>query len=569
MNHQSAIAQIREFISQNNLNAFLVSYTDEYLNEYVPLTCNSRYSLTGFTGSTGDALVTAEKVYLFVDGRYHQQADNEVDKSLVSVVKLDLQTTQREAITDILKQIQEPEVRLGVVSSKLSYQAYNKMTEDFDNLNIIEFEQDPLGSFSQVSNNNWDLWQVPLEISGVSADEKHAKLLENLEECDYFLVTKLEEIAYLSNLRGNEIPFNSSFKAKALISSDKCTIFADIEKIKSLKNLEGMSKYDFKPQSGFKEKIEQIKKENIVCICESSISLSDYRAVEKTGCVIKNLEKSPLSLMKSVKTLSELEHMKDCFLKTDIVMSRIKTWINQEFEKGELISEKDISEGVKRFFEQEGACALSFEPITSVGKNTSIIHYSHPDSDKIVKKGDFILIDCGGYFEGGYATDITRTFLAGADAQATEEQKKVYTTVLKAFLHGLNYPVAEVISGFDIDIAVRGVIDAHPIEGFSFAHGTGHGVGISVHEMPPRISFAQVAKEPLKEGMCFTIEPGFYNESWGGVRLENTVYLSRKDGQFEIKSFAKSNFDAKLVDYSLLSEKEQKWFEDYQKRAIS
>lgn len=147
-------------------------------------------------------------------------------------------------------------------------------------------------------------------------------------------------------------------------------------------------------------------------------------------------------------------------------------------------------------------------------------------------------------------------FLPEIKKQMTKN-KKVYTTVLKAFLNALNFNINNLTTGFDIDKAARDIININPIEGFSFAHGTGHGVGICVHESPPGISPAETAKKTLNTGMVFTIEPGLYNSEWGGVRLENTVTVIEENDKKTIQSLAKSSFDERLIDFTMLDAKEK------------
>ena len=166
------------------------------------------------------------------------------------------------------------------------------------------------------------------------------------------------------------------------------------------------------------------------------------------------------------------------------------------------------------------------------------------------------MIDCGAYYEGGLATDITRVFVKG---EPSDLQKQVYTTVLKAFLRAYNIELKDNISGFDIDSSVRKFFEENAPQGFVFNHGLGHGIGINVHEAPPSLSVGEIAKTPLKENMCFTIEPGLYNAEFFGVRLENSCYL--KNGK--IKSFVHVPYEKKLIDYSMLSGQEQKWLNEF------
>ena len=167
------------------------------------------------------------------------------------------------------------------------------------------------------------------------------------------------------------------------------------------------------------------------------------------------------------------------------------------------------------------------------------------------------MIDCGAYYDGGLATDITRVFVKGKPSYL---QMRVYTTVLKAFLNAFNTKISANTSGFDIDAGVRILFDKNPIEGFVFNHGLGHGIGVSVHEYPPNLSCNELAKVKLKENMCFTIEPGLYNKDYFGVRLENSCYL--KNGK--IQSFVHMGYEKKLIDYELLSEQEKEWLKDFE-----
>jgi Xaa-Pro aminopeptidase len=568
--NQEIINKLRNFMTDEGLDCMLVPSTDEYLNEYVDIDLNSRYYVTGFTGSTGDALVTSDKIYLFVDGRYHQQSDNEVKSDVVTVVKLNPNETQTNVIIGKISENIKQCKTLGIISSKINCANYLKLDEVLSPLKIKikQYDFDPVESFAKISKNPKTLTirKIPSEISGETAEKKLNRVIDSLAElnADCILLTKPEEVAWLTNLRSDEIPFSSSFKAKAVINKQKCIIFTDADIKKYLEN-----GFELRPKDGFQESLSSLKYQGIkIGIDINSINLFSYELIKKTGNNPVNLTTNPVALMKAIKNRSELFHIKEIFLKTDIVVSRVQAWLNQSLDKNGKITEKQLSEQVKKYFKEEGAYGLSFEVIASGGKNTSIVHYTNPSCKKTIKKGDLVLLDCGAYFEGGYATDITRTFLAGTKVKASKKQKKIYTTVLKAFLNGLNHPVNTELSGYDIDNKVRKIINENPNKGFVFSHGTGHGVGISVHEDPPRISFAQSAKAKLEAGMCFTIEPGIYNPDWGGVRLENTVYLSEEKGKKKIISLSKSAFDEKLIDYSMLNDQEKEWLNEYQHGAI-
>lgn len=555
-------------MAQKNLDFFFVNSTDKYLNEYNNLENNSRYLITGFTGSTGEALVHKDKAYLFVDGRYHKQADDEVDHSLVSVYKLKLAQAQREGIVETIKDNASNKVRIGIVSSKVGVYFYEKLIEGLQGLDfeIIEYSKDPIKNIVDfsASKESYSIRKVPIHISGMGIEKKLSHLSQKMHDTDIFVITKLEEIAYLTNLRSNQILFNSSFGARAVFDKEKLYIFCNTNHIdQDIIDFCGTN-IVFKEEDDFEEFIPSTYNEQNIALVKKSASLDILRVLEKTNNNIIELASSPIAEMKSIKNRQELVHIIESFYKTDNVVQETISWLNNRIDKDINTSEKDVAKKVKELFKEQGAISLSFDVLLSSGQNTAIIHYTHPDPNKFIQKGELVLLDCGGYFEGGYATDITRTWIAGNNAIATDEQKRVYTTVLKAHLRALNLNITPDTTGFDIDKAARDIINKENIENFSFAHGTGHGVGISVHEFPPGVSSSELSKQPLVAGMCFTIEPGLYNNNWGGVRLENTVALLDEEGELKIESLSKVPFDEKLIDFPMLDDKEKKWLEIFQ-----
>jgi Xaa-Pro aminopeptidase len=558
-------------MEKEGLDFFLANSTDEYLNEYNPLEQNSRYHLCGFTGSTGEILVSAKNAYLFVDGRYHKQADEEVDKKFITVAKLNLGQSQRDGVVEILKKKSLEGQKIGIVTSKTGLNFYKKLKEETKDLSLefIFYQKDPVSEF--VNNlKEYFIRAVPLSIAGVSTEEKLTKLAEKIEETDIFVITSIEEIAYLTNLRSNQTLFSSSFKAKAIFDKKKLFVFCDTDFVnEQIKAFTGQNVIFLSEKYFENFVLNNYKDKNITIGMNFSLTnLETYLCMEKTGNKIIEIEENPVALMKSVKNQQEIDHLMECFEKSDRVVKKTIKFLNEKLEKEEQISEKALSDKVKEFFVLEKAYGLSFEVLLSSGKNTAVVHYTHPNPQKYIKKGDFVLLDCGGYYEGGYATDITRTFLAGQAEKTDNLQKKVYTIVLKAFLNAYNMEITGITTGFDIDKKARDIIEANKIKGFSFSHGTGHGVGIGVHEYPPSISPSELSKKPIATGMCFTIEPGIYNDNWGGVRLENTVVLIKEKWNLKLKTLSKVPFDEKLVDFDMLNELEKEWFFDFQKEDL-
>ena len=594
INQENIIEKTRIFMKKEKINFLIVFSTDKYLNEYVDLNENARYILTGFSGSTGDALVTPKDVFLFVDGRYHLQADEEVNKNLITVVKVGMDKSPQIALYEKIAELSDHAAKIGIISKKMGCGGFRKLLDILSekNGNIKEFDFDPVMKFAGVKKSEKinELRDIPTEISGLSAEEKLDLIIKNNHEnnIDVLVITKLEEIAYLCNLRGNEIPYSSSFKAKAVINSEKCFVFTDLRRItpEIRKKLGNRFIFD---ENDFLKDLENLSEPVNIGFDLNSMTLSDCRKLERFKHRLIEVKDSPIALMKSVKNIQELEHIQECFLKTDIVINRAISWLNQNLEHGVSVSEKDFSDKIKSLFFEEGAVGLSFETIAASGKNTAFIHYTKADPEKFIQPGELVLLDCGAYFKGGYATDITRTFLAKIkETSASAKQKEIYTRVLKAFLHGINYDLQESTTGFDIDKKVRDIISQDKPEGFNFSHGTGHGVGISVHESPPRLAPSEVSQTKLLTGMCFTIEPGLYCDDWGGVRIENTVVITPAPQGNELQkppakqssasafstpasqiiSLTKTKFDDNLINYDLLTEQEKIWLEKYKKQEI-
>ena len=298
--------------------------------------------------------------------------------------------------------------------------------------------------------------------------------------------------------------------------------------------------------------LTQTQLAELLNVSKSCINAYDYRLV---GDKLKILQDSPIKLMKSVKTNDEISHYIGAFKRTDMAVKAIREYI----ENNDNISEYDIAVQLEKEFKRFGAKSLSFKSIVAKDKNSALAHYSKCSKDEILTDGSLVLIDCGAYYEQGLATDITRVFVKG---KPSDLQRKVYTTVLKMFLNAYNYKPSsdEQFVGYNIDSLARKIYSENEIEGFVFNHGLGHGIGVSVHEYPPNLSKNEMAKVEIKNNMCFTIEPGLYNEKHFGVRLENSCYM--KDGK--ITSFVHMNYEKKLIDFSMLNELEKEWLKEFE-----
>lgn len=479
---------MQNLLQSLGIDYLLVNSTNEYLVEYSSLSENARYTLTGFSGSTGDALVTKDGIYLFVDGRYHTQADLEAGGN-ITVIKLELSQKQ----DDEIKKLLEPDKILGIVAKKVS----QARLEEFEGYNIKLLDKDPINDFT----------------------EPHSKPVQACEPKEFnpketMYITNLEEVSYLTGLRDFSKDCSSKAYAKLLIKDGKRILNPDI-KI-----------YDEK-----------------IIIDKNSINAYDYAQ-------IKNPVSKPslIKKIKSVKGDDEIEAYIKAFERTDKAVMAIREFI----ESNNNLSEYDIATKLREEFIRYGAKSLSFNSIVAINQNSALAHYSKNSKEIKLTEGSLVLIDCGAYYETGLATDITRVFVKG---KPNRLQKEVYTIVLKAFLNAYHFNAK---TGFEIDELAHKVLD-NKINGFTFGHGLGHGIGINVHEAPPALNKSEIAHTEILDNMCYTIEPGLYNPEHFGVRLENSCY--RKDGKN--CSFTKMGYEGKLIDFSILTSKEQEWLKEF------
>lgn len=483
-----------QILDQLNIDYLLVNSTNEYLVEYSELSENARYTLTGFSGSTGDALITKDKIYLFVDGRYHIQADQEA-KEEITVIKLQLGEKQDDKIRELI----EPNKVLGIVSKKVS----QARLESFNGLNIKLISEDPINNFTEAHTSDY-----------VKAFEP--KVMDT--GCASF-ITNLEEVSYITGLRDFSKDYSAKIWAKLFIDENGQKLLTkDYEKF--------LASYS----------------EEII-VDKASISAYDYALIKKP------IHKpSEIKLLKSVKTEEEIEAYKTAFANTDKAVNAIREYI----EANDNLSEYDIATKLREEFIRYGAKSLSFKSIVAINQNSALAHYSKSSKDIRLKEGDLVLIDCGAYYKSGLATDITRVFVKGTP---NELQKQVYTQVLKAFLNCYN---SNLSTGYKLDSIAHKILD-NSIEGFTFSHGLGHGIGINVHEAPPANNQTEIAKQEFKDNMCYTIEPGLYNSEHFGIRLENSCY--RKNDKNV--SFTQMGFEGKLIDFDILSEQEKEWLKEF------
>ena len=566
MNFSKNLKSFQKFLMASGADFALIFSNDGFLKECSCLNSNARYLLSGFTGTAGDMLVSEDEAFLFVDGRYHIQVDEQTDKSCITPVKLLMGERRNEKIAEILKNKKCNHPKIALSSAKISEKNFEILKKDLSDLTpeFLLWEEDFVCKkfATNTPKNVYKVWQAGIKCVGKTTQKK-LKGLRKYEK-DYLLVFANDEVCYLSNIRSDQNPYSSSLSAFALIGGGAVQIFCEKKCIPEAL-LTSSKELIFRDFSEFGKITDKIKS-NIFYEPEKTPLYYVQKLLEK-GKSLKTLNSSPIAKMKSVKNKAEMEYIRECYKKSDIALNQAIKYLNEKISLNKKITCGDFMNKLFELQKTQGVIGLSFSPIFALNERSAVIHCTEYDKNAEIKQGDLILLDYGVYFKGGYATDMTRTFAAGGKYD-NELMKKVYTTVLKAFLNTLNYPVTKDTTFFDLDKKARDIIKRSRIKGFNFNHGTGHGIGLNVHEMPPVLSPSKLAQKKLKAGMVFSVEPGMYKEGTGGVRLENSVCTIKTTKGTEIKTLTNLPFDEKLIILDMLTTKEKQWLNDYQAGAL-
>jgi Xaa-Pro aminopeptidase len=560
---KSNIEKIKKLMTERGLDGLYVSSFDPFLNEYVPLQDNHRFYVTNFTGSMAEVLIPVNgKVRLYVDGRYHEQADLEVDAAEIDVQKIgsDSSTTE-ELIRDIqklnMKKVgyEADRTSLGYLK-RLSLASQETVPLETGELGkVVSFE--PLSALAEVT-------LVPREQRGRDTLETPRALFKS--EHESMFVTALDSIAWITNCRGFHLPFLSSFYAKSLVTKEKVYVFVTGDTPLSAKaKKETGIEWVVVPFSELSKELERLQ--NTLHLKEVSydpgmINSADFSMLMNVfGSELLKEKAGGLFDFQSIKEPVEIQQMDASFRKADQAIFNTIKWVKESIKNGKRITELDLYHETTKKYKAQGAVELSFNTISGVGPNASIIHYGNPSDEVVIKDSDMILLDSGGYFEGGWATDTTRTFFASS-GKPDPKMIEMYTLVLKGLLACQTAVFPEGTRGVVLDGITRNPLRK---KGYDYNHGTGHGVGIHVHEPGPRLS--SISTAPMKLGHAVSIEPGIYIPGFGGVRLENIVYVEKHPqykGMLRFRPFVYIGFDPVLIDLSLLNDEEKQILEDYE-----
>lgn len=555
------VEKLRGYMKKKKLDAFIIPSNDPHMSEYTPAHWQCRQWISGFNGSAGTAVVTLEKAALWTDSRYFLAAGQQLEGTPFTLMKDGLPDTP--SIGTWLAETLSENAKAGIDGS-LCTPAMQKMLESELSPRGISAElcEDP---FNEVWNNRPELptdkIEVhPLKYAGESAADKIHRLLGKAREngCDAMLLTALDEIAWTLNLRGNDVECNPVFVSYLLLSDRQNVLFVNPAKVSDeVREHLSLSGVETMPYTAVADAVKNLH------ACRTMIS-------NKANCAIKSLFNdgecvimpSIAEEMKAVKNSAEIAGFHSAMLRDGVAMVTFLSRLKSEVKKG--ITEM----GVDRLLtslraEQELYRGLSFATIAAYDAHGAIVHYEADEhSDVKLEPHGFILIDSGAQYSDG-TTDITRTISLG---NPTEEEKKIYTLVLKGHIALSECVFPDGASGTQIDCAARYAMWQHFL---NYGHGTGHGVGsyLNVHEGPHQIRMNYMPA-PLRAGMTVTDEPGIYCEGKFGVRTENTLLIVPA-GESQFGKFLKFEpltlcpIDTAPIDLGLMTDKELQWLNDY------
>lgn len=553
------IQNVKAFMQDNNLDAFYVSSFDPFLNEYVPMDDCQRYYVTGFNGSVAETLFYKdEKVRLYVDGRYHEQADLQVDLNEVEVVKVAQNQSITSAMLNDVKKLKPSNI--GIESARTSLKHFEELK---DLTKVESFNGDIDKVIQSNANKEYNpIKHIEAKYRGPNTKEKLERI--NLNSDEAYFVSAIDSVSWISNCRGYHLPHLSSILAKGLVLKDRVVLFKD-DSIELDASVAENKEVEFHSLDKMESILSDLHKQyslSEVKYQSSMLNANDYQILLSvfTNSVLKS-DANGLIPFQSIKTADELQVIEDSFERSNKAVFNTIKWVKESMAKGESISERDIYNTTTKMYQAEGAVEQSFNTISGAGANGSIMHYGDPKADRKIVTEDMILLDSGGYYEGGFATDKTRTFMA-SDVEGTAKHKEIYTLVLKGTLGLQNAIFPEGTTGAHIDALARTPMYRF---GYDFAHGTGHGVGIHVHESGVRIS--SKSTQPMLAGQVVSIEPGIYIPGFGGVRLENIACVEKHpefEGFLRFRNFTWIGFEPLLIDENLLNEQEKTWLKEYE-----
>ena len=569
------LEKLRGLMNASGIDYYVIPTEDFHASEYVGDYFQAREYISGFTGSAGTLLVGREFAGLWTDGRYFLQAAQQLEGSGIELMKMGVEGVP--SLVEYLKAHLTADMTLGFDGRCVSAGFVEELKEVLDGTEIrIVYEKDLVGEMweDRPALSRKPAWFLEDENCGMSRREKIANVREEMKKkgAESLLLTSLDDIAWLFNMRGNDIAYNPVVLSFCIITEKQVRLFIQKGSLNAEQEIQFVM--DGILLDGYLKVYDYVKtlQTESIWLNDQKTSYALMENLPKDIKIIKGM--TPVAYTKCVKNKKEQENMRCAHLKDGVAMTKFMHWLKTNAGKTAM-TEISVAECVRDFRKaQKGFVEESFTTISGYGPHGAIIHYhATPESNAEIKPEGLLLVDSGGqYLEG--TTDITRTFAMGP---VTEEEKRHFTTVLRGNLRLGAVKFKEGCTGENLDMMAR-----QPLweEGLDYNHGTGHGIGfvLNVHETPARINWkgrpGYGENDPFKPGMIVSNEPGFYREGAHGIRLENLVLCREAEvteyGRFlNFETLTIVPFDLDAVDVTLLDCKEKQLLNDYHSRVYN
>lgn len=564
---------LRKLMLDEGISMYIIPTSDYHDSEYIGDYFRAREFMSGFTGSAGTLLVSLTEAKLWTDGRYFLQAADQLINTSVDLMKMGEEgvPTLSEYIKDNIKEGETIGFDGRVFSCASGKQiesaaqaAGAHIRFDLDLVDRIWTDRPAISANKVI--------ELDISLTGRSSSDKLADIREKMSlcHCDYHILTSLDDIAWVLNMRGNDVTCNPVFLSYMIICPDKVVLFANTEVFEEHKSYLASINCEVLPYNDIYTYVTGLERGASILIDEAKLNYSLF-------CILDNLyelknEPNPSTLMKSCKNSTETDNLRKCNITDGVAMVRFLHWLDQNVSSG-TITEISAADKLEEFrAEGAGYMELSFETISGYNAHGAIIHYEPtPETDIPVEPHGFLLVDSGAQYMNG-TTDITRTIAVGP---LTEEMKHHYTTVLRSNLNLAAARFKEGCTGANLDILARGPFwDEYE----DYNHGTGHGVGyfLNVHEGPQSFHYNTARKStltPLAEGMVITDEPGIYIEGKYGIRIENDLLclkdLSNEYGHFmRFEALTLCPIDLRPINWNEMTRKEINSLRAYHERVV-
>ncbi len=558
------IIALRSWLENNDYDAVIIPHEDEFLGEYIPVHNERLQWITGFAGSAGAAIITKTQAAMFVDGRYTVQVTKQVPSDIFSyhhLIQCPPLTWALDNLSIGTKLAIDPKMHSASWLSHASEQVA-------DQLELICLEQNPIDQLWQDRPTavTSDVRLLGQNLTGLSCENKRQQIAQVLTQAhaDSALLTQLDSICWLLNIRGLDVPRLPVLLSHALIHADSSVdFFLDASRIPAEFNQHVGANVRLHQPEQLELILQQQTGKNILVDANSSNAWFTLQLQSSGANIIAAAD--PCTLPKAAKNSVEAQGMRACHVRDGAAMAKFLSWLDEEVAHGRLHDEDVLANKLQQCRELDPSLAdLSFDTISAAGSNAAMCHYNHADQAEFgrLSMDSLYLVDSGGQYPDG-TTDITRTIAIGEPSAFMKQQ---FTLVLKGHIALATARFPQGTNGSQLDVLARQFLWA---QGYNYDHGTGHGVGhfLSVHEGPQRIApaFNNVA---LQAGMVISNEPGYYRADEFGIRIENLELVCevRSEGDLPLlgfQSLTRCPIDVRAIEPSLLNSAEKQWLNDY------